>query len=513
MKNFMIQLAVALASSGAAMASPCDTLRDALTTRTLTADRSYVLEGMVKIENGQVLTIDPNVTICAMPGSGLVIEKSGRLYANGTAGNMITFTSAQPAGLKAPGDWTGIVFIGDAGNNKPADLIQRGALQYRYGGTDDTYSGGIMRYVSIEYAGQVTGSNTHNAALVAGALGSATVMEYIQVLESGSDGIRLLGGMNNLSHIYIQNAHKNDISIAYGYRGAIQELLAVKNTRMRTFDINSAGISVINNELSSTATPHTFPLINSFTLAGPQQCGSLPGDRSAGLFFDHNSAGTFENGVVSGFDHNIVIQDNLSASRTATDLTLRYLSIGNAGTQIADFRGSAWTPCGADIINWLQTDPCGTSGNIQYSAVVQDYHTTICDDYCDNAPVFQLGQSTEISKREDLEQYAGALQDIPVFTWVNTCPAAGCCANTLRTWQSLECYPNPARHTVTLTVPATAGTAHIRVIHIHTGRLVYQAEVSAGNIDLDIAHYPAGNYLVQVQTPDTVYQGIVQKSE
>ncbi len=509
----MMHLAVALVSSGTALASPCDTLRDALTTRTLTADRSYILEGMVKIGNGQVLTIDPNVTICALPGSGLVIEKGGRLYANGAAGNMITFTSAQPAGLKAPGDWTGIVFVGDAGNNKPADLIQRGSLQYLYGGTDDTYSGGSMRYVSIEYAGQATGSNTHSAALVTGALGSATVMEYIQVLESGSDGIRLLGGMNNLSHIYIQNAYKDDISIAYGYRGTIQELLAVKNPLMRTFDVNSTGISVINNELSSTATPGTFPLINSFTLTGPQQCSSQPGDRSAGLFFDHNSAGTFENGVVSGFDHNIVIQDNLTASRTAADLSLSYLSIGNAGTQIADFRGSTWAPCGTDIINWFQTDPCGTSGNTQYSTVVQDYHTTICSDYCDNIPVFRLGQSTEISPREDLDQYVGVLQNTPVFTWVNTCPSATCCESTLRTWQPLECYPNPARYAVTLVMPATLKAAHVRVIHIPTGRLVYQAEASAGNIDLDIAHYPAGNYLVQVQTPDTIYQGIVHKAE
>lgn len=512
MKKIMINLGLLIAGSGTAFAMPCDTLRESLSTRTLTAGKAYILEGMVRVTNGQTLTIDPDVTVCALPGSGLLIEKGARIYANGIAGSPITFTSAQPAGMQAPGDWTGIVIIGDAGNNKPLDLLQKGSYTYLYGGTDDTYNAGSMRYVNIEYAGQATAGTTHPAALVVAATGTSTIMDYIQVLESGSDGIRLLGGTSNLKNIYIQNAYQNDIRIAYGYKGTISELLTVKNKAMRNFDTQSKGISVINNESNPMATPLTSPVISSFTLMGPQHCGSQQGDRSNGLFFDHNSSGTYENGVISGFDINLVIADNGSAANAAATLSIQYISLGNAGSLSSDFWGSTWAPCGTDIHNWLQTDPCGTSGNVQYTQAVLDYHPGLCEDFCNAAPVFSLGQATTLRKRADLESYVGVLQyGTPAFSWVNSCPELTCCQNTTSSTQPLELYPNPAYYAVSLRIPAIASTAQVKVFNIHTGELMYQSNTSSSTLTLDISQYPAGNYLIQVHTTDELYQGILHK--
>ncbi|MCO6485188.1 MAG: hypothetical protein J5I41_05355, partial [Saprospiraceae bacterium] len=91
-----------------------------LTTRTLTAANKYLLKGQVFVRNGQVLTIEPGTVILGdkLTRATLIIDRGGRIVANGTVAQPIVFTSNQPAGIRDRGDWGGLVILGNAGVNQ-----------------------------------------------------------------------------------------------------------------------------------------------------------------------------------------------------------------------------------------------------------------------------------------------------------------------------------------------------------------------------------------------------------
>ena len=62
----------------------------------------------------------------------------------------------RPEGSRAPGDWGGIVIVGNGIINKVGTVNTEGpagAAQPYSGGTDNTDNSGTLRYVRIEFAG------------------------------------------------------------------------------------------------------------------------------------------------------------------------------------------------------------------------------------------------------------------------------------------------------------------------------------------------------------------------
>ena len=51
----------------------------------------------------------------------------------------------------------------------------------QYGGTDDTWNCGDLRYVRIQFAGYIIGANNELNGLTTGACGSQTRLRYIQI--------------------------------------------------------------------------------------------------------------------------------------------------------------------------------------------------------------------------------------------------------------------------------------------------------------------------------------------
>jgi len=89
-----------------------------------TANNTYLLSGPIYVNNNATLTIEPGTVIRgnkAFAGSALVITKGAKLIANGTKNAPIVFTSSGGVGNRAIGDWGGIVILGKAANNLPAN--------------------------------------------------------------------------------------------------------------------------------------------------------------------------------------------------------------------------------------------------------------------------------------------------------------------------------------------------------------------------------------------------------
>lgn len=130
------------------------------------AGSTQVLDGIVYVEKGARLTIEPGTRILGRPGSALVVTRGSFLHARGRTDAPIVFTSAQPEGNRRSGDWGGVVLLGGAPVNVTGAHIEglhaddhRGA----YGGDDPAYSCGVLEYSRIETV-DFQGDNT--AALI-----------------------------------------------------------------------------------------------------------------------------------------------------------------------------------------------------------------------------------------------------------------------------------------------------------------------------------------------------------
>ncbi|MDQ3208635.1 MAG: fibronectin type III domain-containing protein, partial [Gemmatimonadota bacterium] len=170
--------------------------------RTLFADTTYTLSGFVQYANNSTLTIQPGTRIvgdAAVAGSSLFILRGSKIDAQGTAAAPIVFTSSKAAGSRLPGDWGGIVIVGNGIINRTGVVNTEGPIgaQQNYGGgTDNADISGILRYVRIEFAGYDVsgGANTELNSLSMYAVGSGTTVEYVQSLAGLDDAFEWWGG-------------------------------------------------------------------------------------------------------------------------------------------------------------------------------------------------------------------------------------------------------------------------------------------------------------------------------
>lgn len=167
---------------------------------------NYTLKGMVKVQPGVTLTFEAGSTITcdkATGENGLVILNGGKLIANGTASEPIVFTEKSKVG----GSWAGIIMYGDAPivNSPTAPAPQTAksedGLTLDYGGSNPTHNGGSLKYVRVEYAGQVitTNSKEHNGFSFY-SVGSGTVLENLVSYMGNDDGFEFYGGTVSLKN-------------------------------------------------------------------------------------------------------------------------------------------------------------------------------------------------------------------------------------------------------------------------------------------------------------------------
>ena len=92
--------------------------------RTIKAQYTYKLRGLVYVTNGAILTIEPGTKIVGETGKngGLIITRSSKIIADGTVEKPIVFTSE--AAKPQRGDWSGVVILGNAPTNASFNGVQ-----------------------------------------------------------------------------------------------------------------------------------------------------------------------------------------------------------------------------------------------------------------------------------------------------------------------------------------------------------------------------------------------------
>lgn len=290
--------------------------------RTLYKDTVYTLSGYVKVQPGATLTVQAGTKIVGdttVLGSSLWILRGAKIDAQGTAAEPIVFTSARSPGNRAPGDWGGLIIIGNGVINRTgATILTEGpaAVSENYaGGNDNNDNSGTLRYVRIEFAGYDVsgGAGQELNALSSYAVGRGTTYEYIQTMAGLDDSFEFWGGAVDGRYLISYESGDDHFDWTEGYQGRNQFLIALQTQRLvprpgagvfssdpRGFEGDGCdpAVSGCTVTATGTSTPFSNPVFANFTLIGPGQLAGIPADGNGGVW-RRGTGGWFVNGILA----------------------------------------------------------------------------------------------------------------------------------------------------------------------------------------------------------------------
>jgi len=351
------------------------------TNTTLNSATRYVMKGNNKVKSGATLIIEPGTIILGdFDSKGtLIIERGGKIFANGSASQPIVFTSEKPAGNRNPGDWGGIIVLGRSGINTAsgsdsAEIEGFGAgLGPIYGGQPriDDDSSGVLRYVRIEFSGiNLTGvSGNEINGLTMGGVGSKTVIEYIMVSYNGDDSFEWFGGTVNCKYLISYKPVDDDWDTDNGFRGRIQYGLSVRDSGI--YDVSTSnGFESDNNTNSPSSgtynSPRTKPIFSNMTVVGPFSSTGLTLNSlwGRGGHLRRASQISIYNSIIMGWRVGFRLDGPSIRSASGDTLQIRNTILGG-NVKLGD---TASVPSGFESFStqaWLQT---GSYNNTIFSA-------------------------------------------------------------------------------------------------------------------------------------------------
>ena len=255
---------------------------------------TYVLDDVVYVTGKARLRIEPGVVVKGRAGSALVVTRHARLEARGTRNEPIVFTSARQPGTRRPGDWGGVVLLGDAPTNQGVAQIEgldeddpRGA----FGGTDPTANCGLLEYVRIEFAGYEAYVDNELNGLTLGGCGSATTIRHVQVHRALDDGIEVFGGRVDFRNVLITGPGDDGFDWDMGWQGRVQ-FLVVHQYPGR----GDNGFEGDNDARNPDARPRSLPRFENVTLIANR----APESAHRAMTVRRGSGGRFGHFIIMG---------------------------------------------------------------------------------------------------------------------------------------------------------------------------------------------------------------------
>jgi hypothetical protein len=239
--------------------------------RTLSADTVYTLTGLYYVDSLYSITIPPGTVVLGDTAATLIVSRGAQIHACGTEQRPIVFSSLKDPGMRGPGDWGGIILLGQAPVNKYEPLIEGGIIGGSYGGIDPDDSSGELCYVRIEFPGYRFQLNNEVNGLTMGAVGNGTVLHHIQVSYSFDDSYEWFGGTVDGRYLVAFGGTDDEFDTDFGYQGKIQFGFGLRDPFLWDPTGQSNGFES-DNDGSSTSTdePHTHPVFSNITLIGPK---------------------------------------------------------------------------------------------------------------------------------------------------------------------------------------------------------------------------------------------------
>ncbi len=262
---------------------------------------------------GPTLTIAAGNTIAfTAPSHYVLINRGSRIIADGTEVAPITFTGYTDAvsGTAAPeanGLWGGIVINGNGITNRCTDAA-RAANQCHvvsegrpsnYGGSTNSESSGVLRYVLVKHAGYevISGSNDELNGITFNAVGSGTTVENVEVYSSFDDGVEFFGGAVNVRNYIALYVNDDSIDFSDGYSGSVTNALVIHSE----FGGNNCVEGDNAGAPPFTVTPVSNPTISNMTCIMSSNDGGVHGNSSGVLLRRGTRAEIRDSIVFAGF--------------------------------------------------------------------------------------------------------------------------------------------------------------------------------------------------------------------
>lgn len=328
---------------------------------TLNSGIAHNLTGALLIKDGATLTIEAGTTINALAGGTdvyILVEKGGKLIANGTAASPIKFTSS--ATNPKAGDWGGIILNGKAPLSRQSGTESNAAAEVKnsilFGGSVADDNSGIINYVILEYTGARIDDEAEHNGLTLNGVGSGTTLSNIAILNADDDGIEFFGGTVNATNILVVNAKDDMFDFTQGYVGTCTNLYGIRENGYTAVTSDPRGIEADGNLDGNS--PSDINESN-FTVNGVTIINNADGvEMSDGIKVRRDATATITNaylelGAGAIFSDVIDLQDGKSDADDATSITA-VASTAN-GLDITDVKN---TVSGGATINLT----AGTSG-------------------------------------------------------------------------------------------------------------------------------------------------------
>ncbi len=350
MKKIIYLIAVSILTVMSVSAQKTRTIPagDITTNTTWYSDTMYTLDGYVYVKNA-TLTIQPGTIIRGgdvAKKSTLIITRTGKIEARGTASQPIVFTSSKAAGARAPGDWGGVVILGQARINPTTDCstcpgtgvastlpgvqaaiegdLDNAAGDGLYGGTDNNHSSGTLTYVRLEYGGVVITPGNEINGLTMGGVGKGTTIHHIQVTQANDDGFEWFGGNVDAKYLVSHRNIDDDLDVDFGFTGRIQYAIVLRDSNW--YDIGSGpttnGFESDNNAGGTEDKPFTDPTFSNITVIGPLANGVALSNSTSfqnGARIRRNSSTSLFNSIIMGWPDGLFVDGARTGQKLAND--------------------------------------------------------------------------------------------------------------------------------------------------------------------------------------------------
>jgi hypothetical protein len=282
----------------------------------------YFLKGYVYVNGRATIRFAPGSVIVSdsITKGALIIEQNSRIFCEGTATEPIIFTSGKSPATRAPGDWGGIVILGNSVTNRTTPPIIEGGINAVYGGSVVADNSGILRYVRIEFAGIAADPNSEINGLTLGGVGSGTKLEYIQVSYGNDDAYEFFGGRVDARYLIALATADDDYDFDFGYQGRLQFGVALRDPLFVDPGDAGNGVECDNDATGSLIAPFTRPVISNFTWCGPNDAAGTLANHNFNMRWRRSTEFEVHNSILMGYmDAGFSIENDATVSRYKND--------------------------------------------------------------------------------------------------------------------------------------------------------------------------------------------------
>lgn len=306
-KQFVFTAAVA--AGIAAQAAPTYLSEDITTSITLPALPAgdyYCMTNQIYVLPGASLTIEAGALFMSDSGS-LAVCRGAQIFVQGTKDNPVIMTSINDDFTnwrEAANEWGNLTICGNgmisashygsaavvnsqgnANSKQPDGYSDKemeglsaafvGDTRHYYGGNNDCDDSGSIKYLSLRYGGKVESLAKELNGLSLGAVGQATDIDYVEIMNNVDDGIEIWGGKVNLKHVSIWNIGDDSLDVDEGWRGQAQFGLIVQGHSLDASQGSGVGDNCFEADGAedSDAQPVTAAEIYNFTVIGQPAAG------------------------------------------------------------------------------------------------------------------------------------------------------------------------------------------------------------------------------------------------